>query len=240
MIGKLTGHIDHIDQNHIILDVQGVGYVVTASARTLRMVGKPPALVSLLIETHVREDAIALYGFATSLEKAWFNLLITVQGVGAKVALAILGALTPDQLLAAITAQDKTALTVAEGVGPKLALRLVTELKDKTVQLLSAQHFMEKPISTINAPIPQPHSPPDELNETAAPSQPPDKISASDIEQTGKISADALSALINLGYKRMEAFAAITVASQKLTHDFSLNALIIASLAELARKDNVA
>lgn len=133
MIGKLTGRVDSISGQQLIIDVQGVGYVVNVSGRTLRQVGAIGDMASVLVETHVREDAINLFGFADALERDWFRLLTTVQGVGAKVALAILSALTPDQLSQAIAAQDKAAITRADGVGPKLGLRLVTELKDKVI-----------------------------------------------------------------------------------------------------------
>ena len=135
MIGKLsgTGRLASRAQANqsIILDVNGVGYVVTCSARTLRKIGPNKSPASLLIETHVREDAINLFGFADQAEQDWFRLLTTVQGVGAKVALGILSSIGPDELAQVIAAQDKAALTQADGVGPKLALRLVTELKDK-------------------------------------------------------------------------------------------------------------
>ncbi len=135
MIGKLSGVVDSLDEDGIILDVNGVGYLVAASARTLRTlppVGQPAAL---LIETQVREDAIRLYGFLTAGERDWFRLLQSVQGVGAKVALGILGALTADALSAAIARQDKAMMARAPGVGPKLAARLVLELKDKAPAL---------------------------------------------------------------------------------------------------------
>ncbi len=131
MIGKLSGVVDSLDEDGLVLDVNGVGYLVAASARTLRSlppIGEPAAL---LIETQVREDAIRLYGFLTVVERDWFRLLQSVQGVGAKVALGILGALTPDALSAAIASQDRAMMARAPGVGPKLAARLVMELKDK-------------------------------------------------------------------------------------------------------------
>jgi Holliday junction DNA helicase RuvA len=131
MIGKLRGVVDGLDDEGLILDVNGVGYVVAASAQTLRAlppIGEP---AELLIETHVREDAIRLYGFLTASERDWFRLLQSVQGVGAKVALGILGALKPDALSLAVARQDKAMMARAPGVGPKLAARLVLELKDK-------------------------------------------------------------------------------------------------------------
>jgi len=131
MIGKLRGVVGSVEDEALILDVNGVGYLVAASTRTLSAlpaVGEP---AELLIETHVREDAIRLYGFLTAGEREWFRLLQSVQGVGAKVALGILGALSADALSAAVARQDKAMMARAPGVGPKLAARLVLELKDK-------------------------------------------------------------------------------------------------------------
>ena len=138
MIGKLKGIVDSADEETIILDVNGVGYLVSASARTLRAlpaVGEP---AELLIETYVREDAIRLYGFFTAGERDWFRLLQNVQGVGAKVALGILGALSAEALSTAVARQDKAMMARAPGVGPKLAARLVLELKDKAPALTTA------------------------------------------------------------------------------------------------------
>jgi Holliday junction DNA helicase RuvA len=131
MIGRLRGTVDGIEDSRCLIDVNGVGYVVFASTRTLAVLPNPPGIASLLIETQVREDAISLYGFASSAERDWFRLLTTVQGVGAKVALGMLSALSPDQLIAAIATQDKAALTRAPGVGPKLAVRLLSELRER-------------------------------------------------------------------------------------------------------------
>ncbi len=130
MIARLRGIIEDIAESSCVIDVNGIGYLVFCSARTLGALNEGGA-VSLLTEMQVREDAITLYGFATPAEREWFRLLTTVQGVGAKVALAILSALSPDQLIAAISSQDRAALTRAPGVGPKLAVRLVTELREK-------------------------------------------------------------------------------------------------------------
>lgn len=206
MIGKLTGRIDSISGNQLVIDVQGVGYVVAASARTLRQIGAAGEAASLLIETQVREDAISLFGFADVMERDWFRLLTTVQGVGAKVALGILSSLSPEQLNNAILSQDKAALTQADGVGPKLGLRLVTELKDK--------------VATLNMPAILPKG--------TVP------------QTTSGTASDALSALMNLGYRRIEAFAAISAATQKLGPNNKLDDLIRSSLAELSRKDHAA
>jgi Holliday junction DNA helicase RuvA len=207
MIGKLSGRVDSVSGSHVILDVNGVGYVVMCSARTLRNIGAVGEAASLRIETHVREDAINLYGFSDTVEQDWFRLLTTVQGVGAKVALAILGSLSPEQLAQAIMAQDKAAMTQADGVGPKLALRLVTELKDKVPAFM-------------NAPM--------RLAAGAAPSVLPPSLAG-----------DALSALMNLGYRRVEAYAAVAAVSQR-NPTAKLDELIRLSLAELSRKDSAA
>jgi Holliday junction DNA helicase RuvA len=130
MIARLRGNVDAIEDGRCIMDVGGVGYLVFCSARTLGALPNA-GTATLLIETQVREDAIALYGFASSAERDWFRLLTTVQGVGAKVALALLSALSPDQLIAAIATGDKSALTRSPGVGPKLAIRICTELREK-------------------------------------------------------------------------------------------------------------
>ena len=138
MIGKLKGVVDSVDEEALILDVNGVGYLVFASARTLRALPAPGEPAELLIETHVREDAIRLYGFLTAAERDWFRLLQSVQGVGVKVALGILGALSVEALSAAVARQDKAMMARAPGVGPKLAARLVLELKDKAPALAVA------------------------------------------------------------------------------------------------------
>ena len=135
MIAKLSGILDSVAQDFLIIDVQGVGYHVFASPRTLSRIGEKGDSVSLLIDTHVREDHIHLFGFADAGEQQWFRLLTSVQGVGAKAGLSILGVCAPDQLAFAIASQDKAALTRADGVGPKLALRILTELKDKAAKI---------------------------------------------------------------------------------------------------------
>src|SRR6185312_9648087 len=131
MIAKLTGILDHIGPEGAVIDVGGVGYLCFCSNRTLGQLPQPGGAARLLIETHVREDHIHLYGFADTAERDWFRILTTVQGVGAKVGLAILSVLSPDQVATAIAAGDKAMLARAEGVGPKLAGRIASELKDK-------------------------------------------------------------------------------------------------------------
>ncbi|PKA41634.1 Holliday junction branch migration protein RuvA [Rhizobium sullae] len=131
MIGKLKGTIDEIGDDHVLVDVHGVCYVAYCSGRTLSRLGSQGEACALFIETYVREDQLKLFGFMTALEREWFNLLQSVQGVGAKVALAILSILTPSELANAIALQDRTAVSRAQGVGPKVAVRIVTELKNK-------------------------------------------------------------------------------------------------------------
>ena len=135
MIGKLTGVIDSLNEDGLLLDVNGVGYVVHASSKTIARLGAAGTSASILVETQVREDAITLFGFADHAERDWFRLLRSVQGVGGKVALAILSTLTPNDLIHAVASQDKASVARANGVGPKLAQRIVTELKDKAAGL---------------------------------------------------------------------------------------------------------
>ncbi|MGA8399592.1 MAG: Holliday junction branch migration protein RuvA, partial [Stellaceae bacterium] len=150
MIAKLTGILDHIGADGAIVDVGGVGYLVFASTRTLGQL-QPGAAARLLIETHVREDHIHLYGFIDAAERDWFRLLTTVQGVGAKVALAILSAVAPNDLTLAIVAQDNAMLARADGVGPKLAARIVNELRDKVGGLaLAATNAAVPPAPAAN------------------------------------------------------------------------------------------
>jgi len=138
VIGKLTGRLDEVGPSTLILDVNGVGYEVTCAARTLAALPAVGETVTLAIDTHVREDAIRMYGFATEHERAWFRALQTVQGVGAKVALAVLGTLDAADLANAVALQDKNQVARAPGVGPKVASRIVAELKDKMPSLAPA------------------------------------------------------------------------------------------------------
>jgi len=161
VIAKLKGVVDSVDTDAAVIDVNGVGYLVSASARTLRdlVVGQP---VGMLVETIVREDAIALYGFLETAERDWFRILTTVQGVGARVALSILSTLSPDEIARAIAAQDRATLSRPPGVGPKLAARLATELKDK------AAAFGIAPAPATASRPGAPASTPGSINEDAA------------------------------------------------------------------------
>lgn len=207
MIAKLTGILDSTRDGQAVIDVNGVGYLVFASARTLGSLPPKGQAVSLSIETHVREDHIHLYGFANDTEREWFKLLTTVQGVGAKVGLAILSVLTPNELAQAIVAGDRTAVARADGVGPKLAQRVVAELKDKA--------------GTIGLAHGMPAG-------TASFAKPADGVASEDAEL-----ADAVSALVNLGYKRVEAFGAVANASRKIGKKAATAELIRAGLKEL-------
>ncbi len=206
MIAKLKGILDSHREDGAIIDVGGVGYLIFGSSRTLGQLGDIGDPISVHIETHVREDHIHLYGFATKAERRCFQILQTVQGVGAKAALAILSALTPDEVMQAVAAQDKTMLTRADGVGPKLATRIVNELKDKAVGFsLGVESAAMK--SGASAP-------------TSA-------VDAGPVE-------DAVSALVNLGYGRSDAYGAVVAASLSLGDGAALDRLISTSLRELA------
>ncbi|MEI8394167.1 MAG: Holliday junction branch migration protein RuvA [Rhodospirillaceae bacterium] len=196
MIAKLTGRLDSLGPDYAIVDVGGVGYLVFCATRTLTRFGTVGAAVSVMVETHVREDAITLYGFSEPSERDWFRLLITVQGVGARVALSLLGVLGPDDLVRTIAAQDKTALTRADGVGPKLATRILSELKDK------AGGIALGPAATGGTALPATKIP------------------------DGGAPGDAVSALVNLGYGRTEAFAAVMAADRALGKGAGVSALI--------------
>ena len=201
MIAKLKGLVDSIGEDYLILDVNGVGYLVYASAKTLgRLMVEQP--VALLIETIVREDSITLFGFMDPLEKEWFNTLTKVQGVGAKVGLSILSALSTMQLSQAVAAQDKNMFTMANGVGPKLAARIVTELKDKIVSVATALTAKD-----INETLAQNEAGDAETKSFA------DNLAARDDDPT-RIE-DAISALVNLGYQRIDAYKAVNQAAMK-------------------------
>ena len=200
MIAQLTGRIDQLAEGSCIVDVNGVGYLVHASTRTLAALPPPPAMARLLIDTHVREDAILLYGFAEAAERDWFRLLTTVQGVGAKVALSVLSSLSPRDLVSVIAAGDRASLTRAPGGGAKLAVRLLTELRDKAGMM---------PASSGVA--------------VAAPRAP-------------GVTEDALSALVNLGYRRPEAQPVVARVVERLGEGAGLDVVIRDALRELAQR----
>ena len=204
MIGKLKGLIDSYGEDFVILDVNGVGYVVQCSTRTLQKLPRPGEASALAIETQVREDSIRLFGFESESERDWFRLLQGVQGVGAKVALAILSILSPGDLASAIATQDKAMVARAPGVGPKLAARIVAELKDKAPAFGAVDPLVAKLSGETEA--------------DAAPSA----------------MRDAISALVNLGYGRPQAAAAVAASLKKLGEGAETGALIRQGLKELA------
>jgi Holliday junction DNA helicase RuvA len=205
VIAKLKGLVDAVGEDWTVIDVGGVGYLVFCSAKTLARLPRVGEAAQLFVETHVREDHIHLYGFAEPTEREWFRLLLTVQGVGNKVALAMLSALSPEELSRSIAAGDKAMLSRAQGVGPKLAARLVTELKDKAASIAMA--FV--PLVGNGA--------------AAAPLQ------AGPLE-------DAISALVNLGYRRVEAHLAVLKAAEALGDGAAVAALIRTGLKELGKE----
>ncbi|MDA8230266.1 MAG: Holliday junction branch migration protein RuvA [Magnetospirillum sp.] len=208
MIAKLKGLVDALGEDWAVIDVGGVGYHVACSARTLSRL-EAGAAVAVFVDTWVREDAIQLYGFLDAGEREWFRLLTTVQGVGPKVGLAILSVASPEQLLQTIAAQDRTTLTRAAGVGPKLAARILAELKDKAGRI-ALGGFAPAAASAVPAP--------------AVPAA------------AGGVIEDAVSALVNLGYRRLEAFEAVGAASRDTGEGADAGALIRAALKRLGRE----
>ncbi len=208
MIGKLRGAVDAVGAEHAVIDVGGVGYEVACSSRTLAALPPAGEPVTLSIDTHVRQDAIRLYGFLTETERGWFRLLQSVQGVGSKVALSILSTLDTAQLAQAIALQDRAMVARAPGVGPKVALRLVNELKDK--------------------------APPASISATGLAAA---TVASAGTGPAGGASpvTEALSALLNLGYAQAQANAAVSAALQKAGDPPRTETLIRLALKELAR-----
>lgn len=200
MIGKLKGLIDAILNDHIIIDVGGVGYIVSCSARALNSMPNIGEKISLLIETHVREDNISLFGFIDQEERQWFKILITVKGVGTKLALAILSHLNPAMIAGSISIKDKNAFKHISGVGPKLADRIFTELKDKSNDFLCANP----------------------------------KVLHMSNQKNNDMIDDAISALFNLGYNRMESHQVVNNIINK-NQDITLSELIRFALKELVK-----
>jgi len=203
VIARLTGRVAQRDEASCVIDVNGVGYLVQASTRTLAALPSPPEPAVLLIETLVRDDAILLCGFIDPAERDWFRLLTTVQGVGAKLALSVLSALSPRDLVNAIAAGDRASLTRAPGVGARLAVRLLTELRDKAGAMPSAPG-----VAAI------------------APGRLP------------SVAEDAVSALVNLGYRRPEAVPVVARVIDRLGDAAGLDGVIRDSLKELAQRTN--
>jgi Holliday junction DNA helicase RuvA len=205
VIGKLKGVIDAYGEDFVIVDVHGVGYVVHCSSRTLQNLPPTGEAAVLAIETHVREDMIRLYGFRSDQEREWFRLLQTVQGVGSKVALGILSVLDPGGLATAIASGDKASVARGPGVGPKLAARIVAELKDKAPAFGAVDPALirlSEAVEDRSAPVPV---------------------------------RDAISALVNLGYPQVQASAAIAAALKQAGDEPEAKTLIRLGLRELAR-----
>jgi Holliday junction DNA helicase RuvA len=205
MIGKLKGIVDSYGDDFVILDVGGVGYQVQCSARTLQELPRRGEPAMLAIETYVREDQIRLFGFTSDVEREWFRLLQTVQGVGAKVALAVLGTLRPAELASAIAMRDKATVARTPGVGPKVAERIVTELKDKA----PAYADLDPAVVRLSGAV--------------------------DDKRAPQPVADAVSALINLGYGQPQAAAAVAAAAREAGEAADTAKLIRLGLKELAR-----
>jgi Holliday junction DNA helicase RuvA len=199
MIARLRGRLDSFDADHAVLDVNGVGYLVFASSRTLAGLGAIGEEIVLHTVMLVSDDDIRLIGFATGEERNWFRLLTSVQGVGTRMALAILSALTMDEIVRAISAGDSAMIARAQGVGPKLAQRVVNELKDKVGGIALGSE------SSASAPKP------------------------------GSLSADAASALLNLGFRPAEASAAVAKAEAELGPGATFDALVRSALKKSAR-----
>jgi holliday junction DNA helicase RuvA len=205
MIGKLKGIIDSYGEDNVIIDVNGVGYVVHCSARTLQSLPPQGDPVALSIETHVREDQIRLFGFTSDVEREWFKLLQTVQGVGTKVALAILSTLKPSELATAISMRDKAMVARSPGVGPKVAERVVTELKDKAPKYADLDPAVVRLAGAV------------------------------DEQRAPRPVSDAVSALVNLGYGQPQAAAAIAAAARAAGEGAETAQLIRLGLKELAK-----
>lgn len=201
MIAKLRGRVDSTGDDWAVIDVGGVGYLVQCSRRTLGALPPSGTAAELCIETHVREDHINLYGFAAEAERAWFRLLISVQGVGTRLALAILSAVPLDDIARAIAAEDKALLTAAPGVGPRLAGRIVGELKERAGDLA-----LGLGVGAATAPAPSAQG----------------------------VATDAVSALVNLGYRRGDAYGVVARAMGALGEDAALDDILRVGLKELA------
>ncbi|HDZ75199.1 MAG TPA: Holliday junction branch migration protein RuvA [Aurantimonas coralicida] len=206
MIGKLKGTVDESGEDHVVVDVHGVGYIAYCGTRTLASLPGPGEAIVLFVETYVREDMIRLYGFSSAVERDWFRLLQTVQGVGARVALAVTGTLSTGDLANAIALQDKAMVARAPGVGPKVAARIVAELKDKAPAFSGAGSDESFGLKR-------------ELGEGVAPAP----------------ISDAVSALVNLGYARDQAANAVAKAVRDGAEDADSATLIRLGLKALSR-----
>ncbi len=200
MIASLNGVVQWVGTESVVIDVAGVGYLVQCSSRTLGSLSAPGQPVRMKVETQMRDSAIHLYGFSDEGEREWFRLLMTVQGVGARVALAVLSELVPAQLAQAVAAQDRVPVTQAVGVGAKIAGRIVSELKDRIGDLPGA-----------------------------------DAVPVRIEDAEGRLSGDAVSALVNLGFARIDAHGAVARAERDLGVDVGLDDLVRAGLRDLSQ-----
>ena len=205
MIGKLTGVIDEIGTDFAVIDVGGVGYVVHCAARVLGNLPQPGNRATLFVETQMREDAIKLFGFTTSEEREWFRLMQTVQGVGAKVALSILSTMSVSDLARAVAFEDKASVGRAQGVGPKLAARIVAELKDKAAAISAPLHVARGEGGAVVS-----------------------------LTRPAGAAAEAVSALVNLGYPQAQASQAIASVVAREGKELPVQALIREGLRALS------
>ncbi|MEM7471958.1 MAG: Holliday junction branch migration protein RuvA [Pseudomonadota bacterium] len=210
MIGKLSGRMEHRGLDHVMIDVGGIGYVVYCSERTLAALPGPGEAVALYTDLLVREDLLQLFGFTTQIEKEWHRLLMGVQGIGAKASMAILGALGPDGVSRAIALGDWNAIKAAKGVGPKTAQKVVIELKDKAPSIMAMGGSLDQATGTAEVQVIEPMA-----------------------SASGAAQAEALSALVNLGYAQGDAASAVAQAGQEAT---DTSGLIRAALKLLAPK----
>lgn len=226
MIGKITGRLDYRGSDHVLIDVQGIGYLVYVSDRVMAGLPATGAMVALYTDLLVREDLLQLFGFATLVEKEWHRLLMSVQGIGAKASLAILGALGADGVSRAIALGDWNAVAKAKGVGPKTAQRVIIELKDKAASVIALGGVAAATSDTVI-----------DTGDLAPAVQParPAARAASQTRASSTAQADALSALANLGYASGDAASAVV---QALDADPQADAsgLIRAALRLLAPK----
>lgn len=204
MIASLAGHVGLVEQDRCVIDVQGVGYLVHASTRTLARLPPAPDIARVLVETQVREDAITLYGFADSAERDWFRALTALQGVGAKLALAVLSALSPRDLVAAISTGDRARITRVSGVGPRLADRILAELRNKVGALPQGLENLGGAIA-----------------------------GGAIAGEPAQLESDALLALGGLGFRRAEAAPVVAAIAARLGADASLDAVIREALRAL-------
>ncbi|MCI4662559.1 MAG: Holliday junction branch migration protein RuvA [Neomegalonema sp.] len=240
MIGKITGRVAYVADDHVLLEAAGVGYMVFCAPRTLASLPRPGEVAALYTEMVVREDLMQLFGFHTLVEKEWHRLLTSVQGVGAKVSLAILGALGPEGVSRAIALGDSVAVKRAPGVGPKLAQRIVNELKDKAPNVMALGAMAAKAAGP-QRPVEQgassePGIEPAASDAGASPA-PADEAAAASSRQA-EAESDALSALVNLGYQGHEAATAVARAAQAAEdagEPIAAASLIKAALKTLAR-----